>query len=87
MIAVATRREGRAVSVEVKDQGPGIPEAVRERLFAPGFTTKEGGSGLGLFLTRSIVEHHGGRLEIESSSSGTRVHLLFPAAGEIAPAA
>jgi len=75
------------VRVEVRDQGPGISEAVRERLFTPGFTTKEGGSGLGLFLTRSIVEHHGGRLEIESSSTGTRVHLLFPAAGEIAPAA
>ena len=75
------------VAVEVRDHGSGIPDAIRERLFQPGFTTKEGGSGLGLFLTRSIVEHHGGQLEIESSPNGTLIRLLFPPAGEMVPAA
>ena len=53
----------------------------------PGCTSKEGGSGLGLFLARSIVEHHGGRVEVDSSAAGTIIRLRFPAAGTIAPAA
>ena len=86
-IGVRTAHRAGQVQVEVVDHGPGIPETVRERLFAPGFTTKEGGSGLGLFLARSIVEHHGGRIEIESSAGGTLIRLDFPAAGAAAPAA
>lgn len=86
-VTVRTARQGGQALVEVRDQGPGLSPAARERLFVPGFTTKEGGSGLGLFLARSIVEHHGGRIEVDSGAAGTVIRLRFPAAGADAPAA
>jgi two-component system nitrogen regulation sensor histidine kinase NtrY len=86
-VTVRTARQAGQALVEVRDEGPGLSPAARERLFVPGFTTKEGGSGLGLFLARSIVEHHGGRVEVDSSAAGTIIRLRFPAAGAIAPAA
>ena len=54
---------------------------VRARIFTPYFTTKEGGTGLGLVIAQRIVEQHGGRLSVESSpGSGTRVEVLLPLA-------
>jgi PAS domain S-box-containing protein len=60
-----------AVSILVCDRGPGIPPAVRANLFAPFFTTKrEIGTGLGLWVTRGIVEKHGGSIRFRSRSDG-----------------
>jgi signal transduction histidine kinase len=67
----------------VRDQGPGIPEAVRARLFEPGPSTKEGGSGLGLAISRQLARHLGAELELaETSPRGSvfRVRLPRPAA-------
>jgi signal transduction histidine kinase len=69
-----------AVELSVSDSGPGIPEVVLEQIFAPFFTTKpEGeGTGLGLYLCRTIVTEHGGEIRVESpAGSGAifRVHL------------
>ncbi len=75
-------REGDRVVVEVRDDGMGIPDEVRERMFEPFFTTKgERGTGLGLATVRSVVEQHHGRVEVESSpGTGTTFRLTFPAA-------
>lgn len=54
------------VRVSFRDNGPGIPEEVREKIFTPNFTTKSSGSGLGLALSRKIVELLGGRISFES---------------------
>lgn len=70
-IAISARRsdEGR-ILVTVKDTGMGIPEEVRAELFRPFMTTKEHGLGLGLSLSRTIVNDHGGKLWCENSVPG-----------------
>jgi signal transduction histidine kinase len=77
---VTAREEEDAVLVEIRDDGPGIAPEVRDRLFEPFVSTKAGrGSGLGLSISRRIMEEHGGRLELESErGAGTRVVLRFP---------
>ena len=65
----------------VADTGPGIPEGLEKRIFENFFSTKSGGMGLGLALSHSIAEAHGGRLEVEDgpAAGGARFHLILPA--------
>jgi signal transduction histidine kinase/RimJ/RimL family protein N-acetyltransferase len=73
---------GDGVMVEVRDSGPGIPAEALARIFDPFFTTKEvgAGTGLGLHISRSIVERHGGRLEVASTGpTGTCFRISLPA--------
>lgn len=67
--------EGRPV-VEVWDNGPGILPEVRERVFVPFFTTKPGGSGIGLSLSRQIMRLHGGTLSVRSAPGAETVFAL-----------
>jgi signal transduction histidine kinase/ligand-binding sensor domain-containing protein len=70
------------VRVSVSDSGPDVPEEVFVRLFEPFFSTKSDGLGLGLSLSRSIVEAHGGRLWAERAAEGGSVFQLeLPLAG------
>ena len=69
----------RQVFVCVADTGGGMSDEVRERLFEPYFTTKQGGSGLGLAQVYGTVAQAGGGVEIESDAGiGTRIRLVFP---------
>ena len=72
--------ERRPVAVlHVIDTGPGIPPAARARIFDPYFTTKSGGSGLGLPTSRRIIEAHGGRIELHTEEGrGTDFVLMLP---------
>jgi two-component system NtrC family sensor kinase len=80
-LTVSTRALGREVEVEVKDTGRGMTEAVRERLFEPFFSTKEGGTGLGLSVSQQILQAHGGSLACHSQSGhGTTFVLRLPRA-------
>jgi PAS domain S-box-containing protein len=75
---------GESVSLEVNDDGPGVPEEVRKKIFDPFFTTKEVGKGTGLGLTvaYAIVEEHGGRLWLESlPGQGASFFIQVPATG------
>jgi len=62
----------------VKDNGPGIPEDMIDRIFVPFFTTKRHGSGLGLGITKSFVEAHGGELIVESKPGNTLFIIRIP---------
>jgi len=81
-LTLRTTHEQGWIRLEVEDNGPGIPEAVREHLFEPFFTTKEvgEGTGLGLWLCWSIVaERHHGRIWAErAASSGSRFVVELP---------
>jgi len=65
-VTVSSRREGDRVLLRVADTGRGIPSESREDIFKPFFTTRHRGTGLGLPITRAIIERHGGTIEVES---------------------
>jgi signal transduction histidine kinase len=65
--------------IAVSDNGPGIPDAIKDRVLEPFFTTKKEGTGLGLYISYSIMKTLKGDLEIQSSKQGTRVSLVLPA--------
>jgi signal transduction histidine kinase len=78
-VAVAVAEAGGAFEVRVADDGPGIPADVLDRVGRPFFTTKARGSGLGLFLTRRLVQTSGGDLRIESAPGrGTTCTVRLP---------
>ncbi|MEW5774736.1 MAG: HAMP domain-containing sensor histidine kinase [Thermodesulfobacteriota bacterium] len=87
-VEVRAARDGDAVRLTVADTGPGIPEAERERIFdtfhqsGETLTGKPKGAGLGLAVSRLIVERHGGRIWAEARPGrGSAVHVLLPATG------
>ncbi|WP_054953265.1 ATP-binding protein [Flaviflexus massiliensis] len=73
------------VRVTIRDNGPGIPPDLRDHIFEPRFTTKAGrvqyGMGLGLTISKTIVERHGGRLTLDSTSAGTVATVELPREG------
>ena len=79
-VEIATNYNGDGkISVSVRDYGSGISETTRERLFEQFFTTKEEGLGMGLAISRSIVEAHGGNIAAENAEgSGARFHFRLP---------
>jgi signal transduction histidine kinase len=78
-IAVSLAAAGERYRVAVKDTGAGIAAKDLERIFEPFFTTKSQGSGLGLAVTKKIVEAHGGEIVVESApGAGTTVSVFLP---------
>ena len=72
-----TGRDG--IEIRVKDNGPGMPPEVLDRIRKPYFTTKEGGSGLGVAVARGLIEQHGGQLRYDSApGKGTTAIIALP---------
>jgi len=67
---------GRMAVIRVSDNGPGIADAIRDKISQPFFTTKEEGTGLGLSIAVRIIEEHGGLMDIENSPEGGAVFVL-----------
>jgi len=65
--------------IEIKDNGPGVPDEVKSRIFDPFFTTKSDGTGLGLSVSNSIIEDHGGTISLDSErGQGTIFYINLP---------
>jgi hypothetical protein len=79
-VQVATGRNGNgSIQVSVRDYGTGIPDQIRERLFEQFFTTKEEGLGMGLAITRSIIEAHAGTIGVKNvEGGGARFYFTLP---------
>jgi C4-dicarboxylate-specific signal transduction histidine kinase len=84
-LGIKSARDARAVVVLVRDSGTGLDPEQTDRTFEPFFTTKPGGIGLGLSISRSIIESHGGRLRAVPNSGGAQFEftLLSADAGAV----
>jgi two-component system NtrC family sensor kinase len=84
VIGIRTWRDGDLVKISISDSGVGIPREHLSKIFDPGFTTKGVGlgTGLGLSICYKIIEDHGGRIEVESSESGTTFTITLPINGQ-----
>ncbi len=69
-VVIETQMTSDGAALTVSDNGPGLPENVRERMFAPFYSTKASGTGLGLPISHSIIRAHGGRLTYEQNAAG-----------------
>ncbi|HSL85819.1 MAG TPA: HAMP domain-containing sensor histidine kinase, partial [Bacteroidales bacterium] len=81
LVKVSTMKNGDNLEIRVSDNGPGIPDAIKDKIFQPFFTTKPTGqgTGLGLSLSYDIVKAHGGEIKVESEEGkGTTFILLLP---------
>jgi signal transduction histidine kinase len=76
MVYIGTAHDGTAV-LDVEDTGPGIPEARRAELFEPFFTTKPEGTGLGLWISRLLLEAKGASLRYDRVGDRTRMRIAF----------
>ncbi|HUX27639.1 MAG TPA: ATP-binding protein [Terracidiphilus sp.] len=78
-LQVVLEEDHKAAVLRIRDEGPGIPDDIREKIFDLYFTTKSGGSGIGLAMTYRILQLHHGSVEVKSSSgSGTEFELKIP---------
>jgi signal transduction histidine kinase len=86
-VLVHLSAEGDRATVEVVDNGVGIAQGDREKIFLPFFTTKPSGTGLGMSIVKKIVDLHGGDILIDGvPAGGTRVRISLPAAAAPVPA-
>jgi signal transduction histidine kinase len=78
-LTVRTHHEVDKIIIEIEDNGPGIPDDIKDKILQPFFTTKKGtqGTGLGLSITHDIIKAHGGRLAIESNERRGTVCTIY----------
>jgi two-component system nitrogen regulation sensor histidine kinase GlnL len=77
-VTLARKRHKHAIDVRIIDNGPGIPDAIRERIFYPLVSGREGGSGLGLTLAQNFISQHHGTVTFESRPGKTFFSILLP---------
>lgn len=81
---LAAWRKDDAIEIEVRDQGPGIPPEIRDKIFKLYYTTKKSGTGIGLAMSYRVMQLHNGSVEFESEpGQGTVFRLRFPASEQL----
>ena len=75
---IGTRQHRLVACVEIEDNGPGVPEELRDTLFYPLITGRAGGTGLGLALAQDLVTRQGGLIEYVTAAGRTVFQMLFP---------
>jgi signal transduction histidine kinase len=79
IIEIHQKRDGKNVLTHISDNGSGIEESIRSKIFTPNFTTKTSGTGLGLAMCKRMVEHANGEIWFETfQGTGTTFHISFP---------
>jgi len=78
---LARRSAAGRAQIVVSDNGPGVPQKIRERIFEPFFTTRARGNGIGLSIVKSVVEAHGGGVHLAESCVGATFVIELPAEG------
>ena len=81
-VTVAKKRYRLALELQIIDNGPGIPEEIRDKIFFPLVSGRPGGSGLGLTLAQSFVQQHHGMIEVDSIPGRTAFRIVLPINGE-----
>jgi signal transduction histidine kinase len=81
-LRISAREVNEGIEMVFQDSGPGIPEERRESIFEPFFSTKEGGTGLGLTVSYNIITAHGGTLDLASQNGSGACFRLFLPMGE-----
>jgi two-component system nitrogen regulation sensor histidine kinase GlnL len=77
-VTLGKQRYRLALELHIQDNGPGVPESIRDRIFFPLVSGREGGSGLGLTLAQTFVQQHHGTIECESEPGNTDFKILIP---------
>jgi two-component system, NtrC family, nitrogen regulation sensor histidine kinase GlnL len=77
-VTLAKRRHRLAIAIRIEDNGPGVPDALRDRIFFPLVSGREGGSGLGLTIAQTLIAQHGGTVECASAPGSTFFTVLLP---------
>jgi light-regulated signal transduction histidine kinase (bacteriophytochrome) len=80
-IVLHSRANGSSVTIEVSDQGSGLPAHEADRIFEPFFTTKSAGMGIGLSICKTVIEEHGGQIQaFTNETGGATFRILVPTA-------
>lgn len=77
-VTLARQRYKLALVLHIEDNGPGVPEDIKDRMFFPLVTGREGGSGLGLTLAQTFIQHHQGTIECDSQPGHTDFRITIP---------
>lgn len=78
-VEIVFRTKGGYIEIDIIDEGPGIPESVIDKICEPFYTTKQGGTGLGLMITKQIIEKHDGQLDIfQNNDKGSTFRIILP---------
>jgi len=77
-VTLARKRHALVMVLQIIDNGPGVPEAIFDRIFHPLVSGRDGGTGLGLSLAQTYIQQHGGAIDCESRPGSTEFRLLLP---------